>query len=107
MELRGDLTIETENGEVVDSLDIHINDVMRIIDALPVDQLKSTHCLQYIDNWGDTIFNWLQIEKLVLELEGLTSICSDSAERANLAQVIDILSRCKDSVHLYIKFHGD
>jgi hypothetical protein len=103
----GDLTVETDQGRIVDSLDIYIGDLMRIIDAFPADELRTSHCLQYIDAYGDTVFNMLQKERLVLELGKVSSRISDAGDRECLARVINFIEPYKDKVHLYIKFHGD
>jgi hypothetical protein len=49
MDSRGDLTIETEQGVVVDSLGVYIGDLCAIIEQLAPENLNATHCLQYID----------------------------------------------------------
>lgn len=102
-----DLTIETEQGEVVDSLNIYIGQLIRIIDKLPEVELSTTHCLQYIDPYGDTVFNCLQKQRLALELKNLSNKLSGGIEAENLARVIDMVERYKDKVGMCIKFHGD
>ena len=107
MQRHGDITVETEQAAIVDSLHIYIGHVMRIIETAPAEELSATHCLQYIDPWGDTIFNRLQKGRLALELKDLSNKSLEGSEAQNLARIIDFVNRYKDEVHLYIKFYGD
>jgi hypothetical protein len=96
MDSRGDLTIETEQGVVVDSLGVYIGDLCAIIEQLAPENLNATHCLQYIDPDGDTVFNMLQKERLVLELKEMNNGLLPGAEAETLARVIDFVNRYKE-----------
>lgn len=102
-----DITAEAEDGEFIDSPNIDFRD---FIDAVhrwaPKDMLKSTHCLQYIDDYGDTTFNRLQKPVLLMELEAL--VLADSEDVRDFFQpIIDFLLKYKDDAAAYVKFYGD
>lgn len=108
MEQKGDITIETERGEVIDSIGIRISEFTgAIYRNYGKGELTQTRCLQFIDPYGDTTFNMLQKRILVNELKSLSSSLGDPMTRDYLGRVIDFLSKYQDDVHIYVKFHGD
>lgn len=67
----------------------------------------SFHCLRYIDPWGDTIFNHLQMDELISELRRIRAKTSVEAERAFVDAIESMAARCKEGENLYLKFLGD
>lgn len=69
--------------------------------------LKDSYCLQFIDPWGDTVFNQAQIPVLLAELKRSSQVQTDSGISAHLQKVCSLVERAKDEIHTYIKFIGD
>ena len=59
--------------------------------------------LQYIDPYGDTIFNRLQIDDLISDLKGLREIAYDET----IDEAIELALACKSKQHTYLIFYGD
>ncbi len=59
--------------------------------------------LKYLDPYGDTVFNALQMKDVILDLEAIRSI--------NLPHIIDgiigLAVKGIDTVHSYLVFYGD
>ena len=65
--------------------------------------LKQTILLKYIDPYGDTIFNNLQIDDLVADLELLKEI----EDNELIDRIISLAQECKSEIHTYLTFYGD
>jgi hypothetical protein len=65
------------------------------------------HCLRYIDPWGETIFNHLQMDKVISELQRIRARTSVEAERAFVDSIEGMAARSKEGEHLYLKFLGE
>jgi len=63
--------------------------------------------LQYIDWYGDTVFNTLQAEDLLNEWMSMYEHAESDAERAVLEEIAKLIRRVKDDIHTYLKFEGD
>lgn len=63
-------------------------------------------CLRYIDPYGDTVFNRLQLEDVLRELEAL-SATAPTEGHALLDQVAGLARRGLAEPHRYLKFIGD
>ena len=59
---------------------------------------QTSPCLRFIDPWGDTAFNQLQIETLIPELQTLAPIP---------LPMIEFVSRWRGEAQTYLKFIGD
>jgi hypothetical protein len=61
-----------------------------------------------VDPYGDTVFNRIQADDLVNEVDRLaTANDATPMERRGLARLRVMAERCRDSVHLYLWFIGD
>jgi poly(3-hydroxyalkanoate) synthetase len=60
--------------------------------------------LHYLDPYGDTFFNWLQMNDLIYDLEYLSMKYSDNAQ---LFQIISLTKKCRNTEHSYLSFSGD
>jgi len=69
--------------------------------------LSETVCLQFVDPWGDAVFNQTQIPILLNELRVEASATEKSTDREHLEKVIELVERSVDQIHTYIKFIGD
>ena len=65
-----------------------------------------SHCLQYIDPYGDTVVNRGQTDRLIQELQVQAMDCSPEV-RHHLQQLIAFLQPAVQTPHLYAKFVGD
>ena len=68
--------------------------------------LVSSHCLQYIDPYGDATFNQLQLPQLVREMEQAVGQLHESKLRTQAQRVLDFVRGCV-GLHTYVKFIGD
>jgi hypothetical protein len=64
-------------------------------------------CLRFVDPYGDTTFNHIQAPYLEADLQLLSSECGAPEQKAELQQILSLVSTCRAAVHLYIKFVGD
>ncbi len=99
------MVIEDENGVVLDSLPGE-RLVSLLYSKLRENDLAKTHCLQYIDLYGDTTFNMLQKPVLLREVRALEPLC-DPDELKHLRIIIEFLEKHEHGVHTYVKFYGD
>lgn len=63
--------------------------------------------LQYLNEYGDTVFNTLQMEAVIPELIRLMPYTHTAEERATLEDVIAMANRVREGTHLYLIFLGD
>lgn len=63
--------------------------------------------LQYIDPYGNVVFNGSQALQVINELKLLMSKASSDEQKKVLADVIDLAMRCKNAPHTYLRFRGD
>lgn len=99
-----DIYLQDEDGEELD----HVGDPANILHKLlPYDDNGPTKCLQFIDWYGDTIFNRIQMPHLIEEFTVLLKRVAGTEEKTLLARIIEMAQRCRDDVHLYLKFYGD
>jgi hypothetical protein len=93
-----------EDGKKIEEIpDPH----MRISHLVLNTDLGGTTCLQFIDPYGDTTFNRLQIPILIEELKSVAKKLQDNAIRDHLRRLIELAEKSQDEVHTYLKFVGD
>ncbi len=99
-----DVALETETGEILEQ----VSDSKDILEqVLPPHDDKSFYCLRFVDPYGDTVFNQLQMELLLAELRRIRETIQNQEQRAFLDQIEALANRCKVGKHLYLKFYGD
>jgi hypothetical protein len=59
--------------------------------------------LCYLDAYGDTFFNRLQMEDLIKDLQSLKLVESNPL----LDEIKILAERCKNEEHTYLAFYGD
>lgn len=95
----------SERGEVIEDVFDEQSRLRPLIEAVP--EYESTHCLQYMDPYGDTIFNSLQLPrfldewKMVMEL----AVATEDKELAGSVQRLALLA--EEEIHMYLRFVGD
>jgi hypothetical protein len=67
------------------------------------DSLESYKLLKYLNPYGDTIFNNLQMTDLIDDLNKLKQISHEKL----IDETIGLAVRCQNEVHLYLAFVGD
>ena len=97
------IELQDENGVSVDSLWDQHNLLARL---LPLDD-RSFCCLSYVDLWGDTVFNHLQMEVVLAELERIIPRAATVEQRERLQRLKELARRCQSEEYLYLKFIGD
>ena len=60
-----------------------------------------------IDLYGNTIFNRIQMERFLTEWDYVVSHAQSVQEQELVAAIRRMACRCRDEVHLYLKFVGD
>ncbi len=65
--------------------------------------LKQTTLLKYIDPYGDTVFNNLQIDDLVKDLV----LLKGKEDNNMIDEIVLLAEECKSEIHTYLTFYGD
>jgi hypothetical protein len=95
------VVVQDENGnEVSEAVDVPA----RVI-ARPEDHRFS--CLRFVDPYGDTVFNSLQLAALLEDFRLLRDIGDGREHDAALEQIEVLIERCRARPHLYLKLIGD
>jgi hypothetical protein len=109
-EMIGSLQWEDESGGLIEA---HIDGIWLVFEMMPQGALegplKESFCLQFIDPYGDTTFNQLQIPVLISELKSLHQAehCQKHEKLHEFEGVISFIEKARGQVHTYIKFYGD
>jgi len=74
---------------------------------LPAADDPSFRCLGFIDVYGDTVFNRLQMHTFMQELERIERSVTDQEGRDFLRKLYALAQECQAEVHTYLKFIGD
>ena len=96
--------LTTERGEVVDQMGDSSNHLHRL---LPSSEEVGYVLVNYIDWYGDTVFNRLQMPRFRSEWARLGGAALASGAADLHAKVTAMAERCAAEVHLYLKFQGD
>lgn len=99
-----DVHLQTGDGMKIESIPDPKGIVSRI---MPLGD-TTFHLLRYVDPYGDTIFNGLQMEQIFIELKQLKQrFVPGSQEIDYICKIENMARRCKSAPHLYLKFIGD
>lgn len=98
-----DIRLEDERGNTIDSA----SDTGVLGRILP--ELYDTRfiLLRFIDPYGDTVFNRMQIETFIEEWKRIYPSEAPPEERTFMCKVEELAERCRSEPHLYLKFYGD
>jgi hypothetical protein len=95
---------QNESGKVID----RIEDPRNLLSALIPNEDGSFFCLRFIDWYGDTIFNRLQIkEQFLPEWKRLFRQTLNEDQRTLLQNIEKMAERCLDQPRQYLEFMGD
>jgi hypothetical protein len=89
------VSIEDEKGQVLSEL----NKEFEHQDF----EAKDYKLLQYLDPYGDTKFNHLQLGALIEDLKKL----KQRDDNHQIGEIIRLVEECLGMVHCYIVFYGD
>jgi hypothetical protein len=68
---------------------------------------KSFPLLQYIDPYGNVIFNGIQMAEVERELDILLERCSSQEQKEVVGAIRELAKKGQDTPHLYLRFRGD
>lgn len=98
-----DIRLEDRKGKLLEEVPDVDNLLSRL---LPSWEDPSFQCLRNIDPWGDTVFNHLQMDQVISELQRVRLQASTEEERAFTDSIESMARRCQEE-NLYLKFLGD
>ena len=99
-----ELIWDEENGDEL----ARLNDTQSLVEQfLPSDSDKEFACLRFVDPYGDTIFNRLQLPVLLLELERCAAKPHEPPVAEHLSAAVALVKKAQDHVHTYVRFVGD
>jgi hypothetical protein len=93
------IILENENGQVIQALADEFN-----YDELDNLNFENYFLLKYIDFYGDTTFNALQLNDLISDFEKLRVV---TTQGNIIEQILGLIKKSQEEVHTYIKFYGD
>ena len=64
-------------------------------------------CLRFVDPYGDTVFNRLQMPALLEDLRVLRQNAGSDQHENMLGQIETLVQRGQARIHTYIRFMGD
>ena len=99
-----DLSWIDERGELIEVFD---DSDFLFAEAIEQNDLTKTTCLQFVDLYGDTVFNQLQIPTLIEELEWFLGLSQEPSTRAQITRYWQLAKRSCGKTHTYLKFMGD
>jgi hypothetical protein len=70
-------------------------------------ELPLSSLLQYIDPWGNTVFNALQMDDFLREWDCAKEMTQSEEQRAQWEKVRRLAIECRDGSHIYLTFIGD
>lgn len=98
-----DVRLETESGDEIETL-LDFDDSLQKI-LLECDPAASV-TLRFIDPYGNTSFNRLQMPALIVEIEHTRGHLKDERAEKFAGEVLRLALRCQDEVNTYLKFYG-
>lgn len=99
------LELQDERGTPVEEAVMDEDNLLH--EVIPPPEDESYQCLRFIDWYGDTTFNRLQMRRFIREIDRLRCTTSAPKEHKLLDQIRALATRCQREVHLYVKFIGD
>ncbi len=98
-----EVTRQNENGEIIDTLSLNFANILSFVfEKTSNDKFP---WLWSVDPYGDTVFNEIQIQNLIKELESLLTLANDSE---SISSIILFRNYIKEvTSHQYLKLSGD
>jgi len=76
-------------------------------EVLPPPEDERVGLLRFVDLYGDTVFNRLQMPQILQDLRLLETIVQRREQQDLLRQIEEFASVCQKGPHLYLKWIGD
>ena|ERR1700761_210438 len=95
----------SERGEVIEDVFDEHNRLRPLIESVP--DYDSTHCLQYMDPYGDTIFNSLQLPRFLDEWKMVMELATAAEDKEMASSVQRLALLAEEEIHMYLRFVGD
>ena len=99
-----DVRVETESGEVQDEV---LDDNNLTEKLLPDREDSSSPCLRFVDPFGDTLFNQIQIPLVITELEKRLRGSAKSDVKTHCEAILKVVSAAAGEAHTYVRFSGE
>jgi hypothetical protein len=99
-----DVRVETESGEVQDEV---LDDGNLTEKLLPDREDPTSPCLRFVDPFGDTLFNQIQIPLVVTELEKKLRGAAKGEVKAHCEAILKALKAADGEEHTYVRFSGE
>jgi hypothetical protein len=94
-----------ENGGLQEEVIDERNQLIRLVESVP--NWESTHCLQYLNPYGDTVLNALQMPRFLTEWKMVEERAYSPEVKSLTLEVRRMALLCEKEPHLYLKFIGD
>ena len=101
------IRLEDEQGQQVDVVFDRRGVLYNLISRTAEPGTSRPRLADFIDLYGNTVFNILQMKQLDDELEALGNAIQNPEEELLLSDVRVLVARCQTGHHLYIKIYGD
>ena len=98
-----DVRLETEDGDEIETLLDFENSLQKIL--IECDTARSV-MLRFIDPYGNTRFNRLQIPSLIADLKEAGGRLKDGTARKFANSVLRLAERCQGEVNTHLQFYG-
>ena len=99
-----DVRVETESGEVQDEV---LDDRNLTEKLLPDREDGNSPCLRFVDPFGDTVFNQIQIPLVVKELETRMRAATKLEVKSHCEAILKVVSATVGEEHTYVRFSGE
>lgn len=90
------IILENENRENISALSEDFTFISE-------DKLKKCKLLRYLDAYGDTVFNGMQMDDLFQDFNYLNT----KEKNPLINEILMLINRCKNEPHTYLVFYGD
>ena len=98
------ILLTTERGEILDRIGDQKDHLHRIV---PSSEDTAYVLVNFIDWYGDTTFNRLQMPRFLAEWARLRDAATADGAADLHAKIEAMAKRCAEDVHLYLKLEGD
>jgi hypothetical protein len=99
-----DVRVETESGEVQDEV---LDDTNLTEKLLPDREDPTSPCLRFVDPFGDTVFNQIQIPLVVTELQTRLRGALKPDAKAHCEAILKAVKAATGEDHTYVRFSGE
>ena len=99
-----DVQVESERGEVETEVLDPDEFTERLLPGLHSEQ---SHCLRWVDEYGNTLFNQYKMPFFWREIAEAVSSAVEPKVRAHCERVLALVRSALEREHIYVRFVGD